>query len=600
MKKFMFALLTTAFLLTPACKNAGKKEMTTQNISQPTDKMQWWRDAKFGMFIHWGVYSVPAGVYKGHKINGIGEWIMNYAKIPVAEYKAYAKSFNPVKYDPDAWVSLAKEAGMKYMVITSKHHDGFGMFDSEVTDWDIVDATPYKKDVIGALVKAARKQDMHIGLYYSQAQDWSHPGGAAYRKLARAGWDNPDSAHIDKFTAEHDGHWDPAQLGSFDEYLDKIAVPQTREILAKYHPDILWWDTPKNMTKERAEKFLPVIAPYPDLITNNRLGGGISGDLETPEQYIPATGYPGRNWEVCMTMNDTWGYKSWDHNWKSGKDLLLKLSEIVSKGGNFLLNVGPTSEGLIPQASIDRLKYIGTWMKKNGEAVYGTTASPFPWLPWGRATLKGDKLYLHVYDWPRDGSLKVPLLNTVTKGYLLADPGHELKVKKHEGSVEVTLPAQAPDPVISIVVLEYEGAAPDVLPVPTDGKSGQASSSDPDAPVSALFDGDPKDKWMPAEGETTASVEVDLGEPVTVGHIALVEPWHPWSHKSQHFKLQVKEGEQWKTVLEEDTGGTGHQQEFGPVKGQYFRLVITGPDGDRPVLNEWVLNRALLSLKKLS
>ena len=592
MKKFMFALLTTAFLLTPACKNAGKKEMTTQNISQPTDKMQWWRDAKFGMFIHWGVYSVPAGVYKGHKINGIGEWIMNYAKIPVAEYREYAKSFNPVKYDPDAWVSLAKEAGMKYIVITSKHHDGFGMYDSKVTDWDIVDASPYKKDVIDALVKAARKQDMHIGLYYSQAQDWNHPGGVAYRVPAARGWANPDSARIDKYTAGHDGHWDPAQLGDFDEYLDKIAVPQAKEILSKYHPDILWWDTPKNMTKERAEKFLPVIAPYPGLITNNRLGGGIPGDLETPEQYIPATGYPGRNWEVCMTMNDTWGYKSWDDNWKSGEELLLKLSEIVSKGGNFLLNVGPTSEGLIPAPSIERLKYIGKWMKKNSDAIYGTTASPFPWLPWGRATRKGNVIYLHVYDWPQEGVLKVPLQNKVKKAWLPADAANDLKADNKQGYVEIALPARAPDPVISIVAIECEGE-PEVLPVPTDGKTAKVSSEDTLAPATSIFDGNPKDRWMPAEGETTAWVEVDLGEQTKVGHIAIVEPWHPWDHKSQHIKLQVKEGDQWKTVLETDTKGTGHQQEFGPVTGRFFRLVITGPGGERPVVNEWVLHRAI-------
>ncbi len=592
MKKItIITLMTISLVALPYCSSSPKKEEQKKAGTQQTDKMAWWRDAKFGMFIHWGVYSVPAGVYKGHKINGIGEWIMNYAKIPVAEYKEYAKSFNPVKYDPDAWVSLAREAGMKYMVITSKHHDGFGMFDSKVTDWDIMDATPYKKDVIGALVKAARKQNMHIGLYYSQAQDWNHPGGVAYRVLARAGWDNPDSARIDKFTAEHDGHWDPAQLGSFDEYLDKIAVPQVKEILSQYHPDILWWDTPKEMTRERAEKFLPIVAQYPDLITNNRLGGGIPGDLETPEQYIPATGFPGRNWEVCMTMNDTWGYKSWDHNWKSGKDLLLKLSEIVSKGGNFLLNVGPTSEGLIPEASIDRLKYIGAWMKKNSEAIYGTTASPFPWLPWGRATRKGSTIYLHVYDWPQDGVLKVPLRNKAQKAWLPAVPGEALKVENKEGHVEISVPASAPDTVISIVAFTFEGE-PDVLPVPTDGKTGKASSTSENTRVSNLFDGDPKDRWT-TEGEHKGWVEVDLGEPVAIGHMALVEPWHPWDHKSQQFELQVKKDGKWVTVVQGATKGTGHQVAFVPVTGRYFRLVITGPGNQPPILNEWVLHRAL-------
>ncbi len=594
MKKLTFVLLMIlGVTVLPGCSGTKKKEVKKAEQVSQADKMQWWKDAKFGMFIHWGVYSVPAGVYKGHKVKGIGEWIMNRGKIPVAEYREYAKSFNPVKYDPEAWVKLAREAGMKYMVITSKHHDGFGMFDSKVTDWDIVDATPYHKDVLAPLVKACREQGMHIGFYYSQAQDWNHPGGAAYRVPATAGWPNPDSTRIDKYTAEHDGHWDPAQLGSFDEYLDNIAVPQVREILSNYGPiDILWWDTPKNMTPKRAEKFLPIIAQYPKLITNNRLGGGIKGDLETPEQYIPATGFPGRNWEVCMTMNDTWGYKSWDHNWKSGEDLLLKLSEIVSKGGNFLLNVGPTSEGLIPQASIDRLKYIGRWMKKNGEAVYGTTASPFPWLPWGRATLKRNKLYLHVYDWPQDGLLKLPLGNKVEKAYLLVDPENMLKVENKKGYVKISVPAEAPDSVISVVTLVFEGT-PQVLPVPTAGKRGKASSVDDMSKVENLFNGNPKDKWMPAKGDKNPWVEVDLGEPVAIGHLALVEPWHPWDHKSQHFELRVKKGDQWMKVVEGTTKGTGHSQSFDPVTGRYFRLVITGPGGDRPVLNEWVLNRAL-------
>ncbi len=593
MKKIFFPLVLVMTLLAfPACQSRKGGENKSAAVADTLDKMQWWRDAKFGMFIHWGVYSVPAGVYKGHKIKGIGEWIMNRAKIPVAEYKEYAKSFNPVKYDPDAWVALAKEAGMKYIVITSKHHDGFGMFDSKVTDWDMVDATPYGKDVIDMLVKAARKQDMHIGLYYSQAQDWCHPGGAAYRVPATAGWPNPDSTRIDKYTAEHDGHWDPAQLGDFDEYLDKIAIPQVKEILSQYHPEILWWDTPKNMTRERAERFLPLLKVYPRLITNNRLGGGIPGDLETPEQYIPATGYPGRNWEVCMTMNDTWGYKSWDHNWKSAKDLLLKLSEIVSKGGNFLLNVGPTAEGVIPQPSVERLKYIGAWMKKNGEAIYGTQASPFPWLPWGRATRKPGKVYLHVYDWPADGVLKVPMDNKVKKAWLLAEPEKKVKAATRDGHVEVSLPAEAPDTVISVVVLEIEGE-PNVKPIPTAGKEGKASSAEEKHPVSNLFDGDPKNRWMPEKGVHEAWVEVDLGEPVKVGHMALVEPWHPWDHHGQHFVLQVKEGENWRTVIEGDTPGTGYNVAFDPVTGQYFRLIMTGHGEGRPVLNEWVLHRAI-------
>lgn len=338
--------------------------------------MKWWKDAKFGMFIHWGVYSALAGTYEGEKIPGIGEWIMNTAKIPIDKYKPYAKQFNPVKYNPEAWVKMAKDAGVKYIVITSKHHDGFALFDSKITDWDVVDASPYGKDLLKPLVAACRKEGIRIGFYYSQAQDWNHPGGAAIN-----------------------GHWDKAQDGDMDAYLNTIAVPQVKEILSNYGDiDILWWDTPNDITKAQAEKFMPILKQHPNLIANNRLGGGFQGDTETPEQFVPSTGFPGRNWETCMTMNDTWGYKSYDTNWKSSKTLIRNLTEIVSKGGNFLLNVGQTAEGEIPQASIERLAAMGKWLSVNKESIYGTTASPFPYLSYGRYTRKGQKLYLHVFD----------------------------------------------------------------------------------------------------------------------------------------------------------------------------------------------------------
>ena len=416
-------------------------ELIAETPEQRAARMRWWREARFGMFIHWGVYAVPAGEYRGRQIPGIGEWIMHTAKIPVAEYREFAKQFNPVKYNPEEWVLLAKEAGMRYIVITSKHHDGFALFDSKVTDWDVVDATPYGKDLLRPLVEACRKHGIRIGFYYSQAQDWNHPGGAA------AG-----------------GHWDPAQEGSMDEYIEKIAIPQVREILTNYGKiDILWWDTPVGMTRERAEKFLPLLSLQPGIITNDRLGGGFEGDFGTPEQYIPPTGIPGRDWEVCMTMNDTWGYKSYDHNWKSTETLIRNLVDIASKGGNYLLNVGPTAEGLIPEPSVVRLKEIGKWMKVNGESIYATTASPFKRLPWGRCTKKvrpdGATLYLHVFDWPEDGRLFVPGLESEVKSaFLLADPERKpLHISSVEDGVIVEVPETAPDPICSVVVLEVEG-----------------------------------------------------------------------------------------------------------------------------------------------
>lgn len=557
-------LLVSGIVLFTFCSKPVKKEIT------PESRMEWWNDAKFGLFIHWGVYSVPAGVYNGQEVRGIGEWIQNHAKIPVAEYKKYASQFNPVKYDPRAWVKLAKEAGMKYIVITSKHHDGFALFDSKVTDWDAVDATPYGKDLLKPLAKACKKEVMKLGFYYSQAQDWNHPGGAATR-----------------------GHWDEAQKGSMDEYIDKIAVPQVKEILSKYGDiAILWWDTPTDMNKERAEKFLPVLAKYPALITNDRLGGDIKGDTETPEQYIPATGFSGRHWEVCMTMNDTWGYKTNDHNWKSTKDLILKLSDIVSKGGNFLLNVGPTSEGEIPQPSIERLKQVGAWMKVNGDAIYGTSANPFPYLPWGQATIKGQKLFLHVLDWPKDGILKLPLRNKAVKAYLMADSQKELALVQDTDFIKISVPAEAPDTLLSIVALEFEGK-PDVLPIPTAGATATVSSVNPEKPYSNLFDGDFKNRWESVAGEKESWIEVDLGKPTPIENITLREPWGPRDNHGQEFQLLVKNGNKWEKIIEGKTRGNGLNQSFEPVTGQFFRLNIKGSNGEAPVLNEWILNRAI-------
>jgi alpha-L-fucosidase len=422
------------------------------------------------MFIHWGVYAQLAGVYKGHEqARGGAEWIMNRMKIPVAEYKQVARQFNPTKYNPDDWVKMAKDAGMKYLIITAKHHDGFALFDSKASDWDVVDATPYGKDLLQPLAAACKKYGIKLGFYYSQAQDWGNAGGSVARKEMREGWPNPDSAAIDAYTKAHKGHWDPAQeKKSFDQYIRDVAIPQVREILTNYGDiAVLWWDTPTNMTDEAALELQALLKLQPQIITNDRLKRpNFPGDTKTPEQKIPTQEeLDGMDWETCMTMNGTWGYRTSDNNWKSSQTLIRNLCDIASKGGNYLLNVGPKPDGEFPQASIDRLREIGAWTKVNGEAIYETKRSPLLPLKWGRCTMKktknGTTLYFSVFDWPASGKLVIPnLTNQVIAATLLAN-GKPLSAKVNAGGLEIAIPATAPDPNASVIKVELKGTVTD-------------------------------------------------------------------------------------------------------------------------------------------
>jgi len=430
------------FLLILGCNSNPEQTEKDETALKQDERMEWWRDARFGMFIHWGLYAEPAGEWKGERIPGISEWIMARAEIPVAEYEKLADNFNPVNYDAETWVKLAKEAGMKYIVITSKHHDGFAMFDSDASDYNIVDATPFGRDPLKELADACEKYDMKLGFYYSQAQDWHEPGGTYFN------------------IEDGEPHWDPdLEREPLMNYINGKAVPQVKEILENYGGlDILWWDTPRGMTEEAANALKAVADEYPDMLQNNRLYRPWPGDFSTPEQHIPPTGLD-YDWEVCMTMNTSWGYKWYDNNWKSPETLIRMLVDIASKGGNFLLNVGPTALGEIPDSSIIRLKRIGEWMAKNGESVYGTSASPFFKLPWGRCTKKetanGNNLYLHVFNWPRDQVLRVPGLDATIKDvYLLTNPKQKFAWKFEKGDLLIHAPAVIFDPINTVVVVK--------------------------------------------------------------------------------------------------------------------------------------------------
>jgi alpha-L-fucosidase len=456
MKKLFFLPLMAWMLI-------ANVAMAQEDALTKDARMHWWREARFGMFIHWGVYAQLAGAYNGQQLEHSGaEWIMNFMKIPVDSYQATAKQFNPVKFNADEWVRMAKNAGMKYIVITAKHHDGFAMFKTNASKWNIVDATPYGKDILKQLAAACKKQGIKLGFYYSQAQDWNNPGGTAILRKTSDGWKNPDSARIDAYAKAHGGHWDPAQTTStFAEYIDRVAIPQVKELMTNYGDvAVLWWDTPSGMTDEAALKLQALLKLQPNIITNNRLKNNFPGDTKTPEQKIP-NAKELADWETCMTMNGTWGYSAYDHNFKSTETLIHNLCDIASKGGNYLLNIGPKGDGTFPEESVDRLKEIGDWMKVNSEAIYATKASPLAPLAWGRCTQKTDGnktiLYLSVFNWPKDGKLIVPGVSNKVVSVKLFGSGEKCMAKNQGSTTELTLPASAPNAYASVIKLVVDG-----------------------------------------------------------------------------------------------------------------------------------------------
>lgn len=391
-------------------------------------RLDWWRAAKFGLFIHWGLYAITAGAWKGREIPGIGEWIMQRAEIPVAEYEQLATQFNPVGFDAATWVALAKAAGMQYMVITSKHHDGFCLFHSAQTDYSLADGTPFGRDALKELAAECAKQGLRLGFYYSQTQDWHHPDGDG-----------------------NDWDFDPSQK-NFDDYVDNYVKPQVRELLTHYGPiSIIWFDTPKGISREQSQSLLDLVhAIQPECLVCGRLGNGLGDYASVGDNRIPGE-LMEMDWETPATINDTWGFKANDHNWKSSTELIRKLVDIVSKGGNYLLNVGPTAEGLIPQPSVERLQEIGRWLAVNGESVYDTRPGPIQGLPNLRTTRRGETIYLHLFEWPAHKDLHLPGL-AVQNARLLADGSLLTAVQKSGGTV-ITLPDAAPDAAVSVLVL---------------------------------------------------------------------------------------------------------------------------------------------------
>ena len=353
-----------------------RERMRGRNAAPVVDHpgLTWWREARFGMFIHWGLYAIPAGIWKGEQVAGIGEWIMFRQRIPRREYEQLAQQFNPTQFDARAWVQLAVDAGMRYLVITTKHHDGFALYRSPCCPYNVVDATPFGRDPLSELADACRDAGLKLGFYYSQDQDWHDPDGS------RNDWDFVE------------------QEKDFAAYLERKVKPQLRELLTQYGPvGLIWFDTPYTITREHSIELRDFVHRLqPECLVSGRIGNDVGDYGSLGDNQIPA-GRVLADYETPATLNDTWGFKSTDYNWKSTATLILLLIDLASKGVNYLLNVGPTAQGVIPEPSAERLRAIGAWMRTNGEAIYGTGGSPFPYEHDGlRMTVKPGRLFLHL------------------------------------------------------------------------------------------------------------------------------------------------------------------------------------------------------------
>ncbi|MFT5145503.1 MAG: alpha-L-fucosidase [Polaribacter sp.] len=424
-------------------KDKGMDEMwgetTVMSDAFISGKAKLFDEGNFGMFIHWGLFSNLGGVWEGKTYYGIGEWLMNkrVADIPPKDYMAAAKDFNPTEFDAKAIAKLAKDAGMKYIIITSKHHEGFAMFDSKASDFNIVDATPFGRDPMNELSEACRELGLGFGFYYSHNQDWTAPGGGR----------GPET--------DENGN-----KVSFKEYFYNKCKPQVKEICTNYGQiDFVWFDTPGDMPKEYVVELANMVRELqPKAMMCSRVGYGMGdyasiGDMEVPTRNVAGL------WETCDTNNDSWSYAWYDNNFKSPKVILARLIETVGRGGSYLFNVGPNAQGTVPSIGAEFLEEAGIWLKKYPQVVYGAGRSPWGYaLPWGDVTTKDNKLFLAVFNWPKDGKLYLPGLSAKIKKINLLDGKKKckLKYKMENGWHVIDVPFETPKDLIAVIEVEID------------------------------------------------------------------------------------------------------------------------------------------------
>ncbi|WP_448699204.1 alpha-L-fucosidase [Mucilaginibacter sp. AW1-3] len=438
----------------------AKNGWWTASMKTHDSRVEWWREARFGMFIHWGIYSLPGGEWKGKKVSGYAEHLMRKERIPRAEYLQLAHQFNPVKFNADTWVKTAKAAGMRYMIITAKHHDGFAMFNSDVTDYNVVKQTAWKHDPMADLSAACKKYGIKFGFYYSHAFDWEHPDAPGND------WEYGNPGGDQNLFGGRDWYdLHPELLPKAVNYVNVKAIPQIKELITRYHPDILWFDTPQKLPLSENIRILKAIRETdPNVVVNGRLargGGGLQmGDYQNtadrPAEFFPVTG----DWEAIPTTNESYGYSKFDKSHKPIGFFIQLLAKSASRGGNLLMNIGPMGDGEFAPEDMNILNGIAKWMDKNAVSIYQTTKTPLPFQSWGVSTRKGNLLYLHVFNWPTNGSLTIGgLKSNIVKAYLLTDPAKKaLTVKRvNPLDVNINVPAQAPDPVNTVIVLETKG-----------------------------------------------------------------------------------------------------------------------------------------------
>jgi alpha-L-fucosidase len=444
MKKTLYTGMLAALVLQAFSAENGMDEMwgksTVKLRAEEAKRGQLFDEGNYAMFIHWGLYSLLGNEVDGKTYYGIGEWIMNprMADIPVEEYKQLAGRFNPEQFDAKAIAKLAKDAGMKYIIITSKHHDGFAMYDSMACDFNITKATPWKKDPMKELAAACREEGIGFGFYYSHNQDWTFPGGGRGPQVDENG-----------------------EVATFDDYFKKKCLPQVKEITSNYGPiEIVWFDTPGNMPKKYVEQLVAVVRKnQPNALISGRAGHNLGdyqslGDMEVPHRNVDGL------WESVDTTNDSWAYAWYDEYWKTPKEILRRLIACVGRGGTYMLNVGPRGDGSVPERAARSLRESGEWIQHYPQVVYN--AGPSPWghaLPWGDVTMNGNKLILSVFDWPASGRLCLPGLKTEIRSARLLNKGkaQDITHETANGWTTFELPCRAPEKLVSVIEVELAG-----------------------------------------------------------------------------------------------------------------------------------------------